>query len=96
MEIPTTETGSQVRPATTSTPWTMTPKRARMPAAVGSVADSTELQHWRSPVEQELAGVEVGCAGIETVEVATARRGRTARAAARVNFIVSTRKSEVG
>ena len=57
-----------------STPWTTTPRRERMPAAAGSVAEAVESQHWRSPVEQALAGVEVGCGATETVEVATARR----------------------
>jgi len=37
--------GEQVRPTRTSTPWTTTPNRARTPAAAGSEADETELQH---------------------------------------------------
>lgn len=90
-EIPTTEIGSQVRPTRTSTPWTTTPKRPRAAAAEGSVADVTESQHWRSPVEQELAGVELGWAGMETVEpveVATARREAERIAKALKNIVM--------
>ena len=58
-----------------------------MPAAVGSVADSSESQHWREPVEQSLAGVEDGCGATETVEVAAARRGAARRANALENIM---------
>lgn len=87
-EIPTTEIGSHVRPTGTSTSWTTTPRRDKIPAAAGSEALVTELQHCRSPVEQELAGVEEGCGATETVEVATARRGAARRAMTLENIVV--------
>lgn len=86
-ERPTTEIGEQVRPTGTSTPWTTIPRRPKRSEAAGSEVFVTVLQHWRSPVEHELAGVDEGCAVTVTVVVpppppgmATARRGRAARA----------------
>ena len=85
------------------------PRRPRRTLArPAELADWTELQHWAPPALHSLIVVAVGVAVTVIVVVpppprfttgdgvAAARRGRTARAAARVNFIVSMKKNEMG
>ena len=56
-----------MRPTRASMSWTTTPMDAKIAAAAGSLAFSTELQHWIAPVLHVEAGALLGAA------VATAR-----------------------